>query len=85
VPATPHGDAVMVNLLGDLWSTSDGQSEPPWSELLATPGLALHLYGKTTARPGRKMGHFTLVGDAVGTLHERADAAFALLADRVAP
>ena len=28
-------------------------------ELLADPGLKLHLYGKTQARPGRKMGHIT--------------------------
>ena len=27
------------------------------------PGLRLHLYGKTEARPGRKMGHFTVVAD----------------------
>ena len=27
--------------------------------ILATPGLIPHLYGKTEARPGRKMGHVT--------------------------
>jgi 5-(carboxyamino)imidazole ribonucleotide synthase len=50
--------AVMVNLLGDLWS--DG--EPNWSGLLERPNLRLHLYGKREARPGRKMGHFTVLG-----------------------
>lgn len=50
--------AVMVNLLGDLWS--DG--EPKWSRLLERPNLRLHLYGKHEARPGRKMGHFTVLG-----------------------
>ena len=50
--------AVMVNLLGDLWS--DG--EPKWSTLLERPNLRLHLYGKHEARPGRKMGHFTMLG-----------------------
>jgi 5-(carboxyamino)imidazole ribonucleotide synthase len=50
--------AVMVNLLGDLWSAG----EPPWPALLARPGLRLHLYGKHQARPGRKMGHFTVLG-----------------------
>lgn len=48
--------AVMVNLLGDLWA----EGEPPWYELLALPGLSLHLYGKKQARPGRKMGHVTI-------------------------
>lgn len=51
--------AVMVNLLGDLWSGG----EPQWSVLLSRPGLKLHLYGKEEARAGRKMGHFTVVGD----------------------
>ncbi|MCE7903632.1 MAG: ATP-grasp domain-containing protein, partial [Gammaproteobacteria bacterium PRO9] len=48
---------VMVNLLGDLWT--DG--EPPWAALLDHHGLRLHLYGKREARPGRKMGHFTVM------------------------
>ncbi len=30
-----------------------------WPEILATPGLIPHLYGKAEARPGRKMGHVT--------------------------
>ncbi|MEO7387594.1 MAG: 5-(carboxyamino)imidazole ribonucleotide synthase, partial [Gammaproteobacteria bacterium] len=49
--------AVMVNLLGDLWSAG----EPKWSALLSRPDLRLHLYGKHEARPGRKMGHFTVL------------------------
>jgi 5-(carboxyamino)imidazole ribonucleotide synthase len=48
--------AAMVNLLGDLWA--DG--EPDWSLSLADPDVSLHLYGKTSARPGRKMGHITV-------------------------
>jgi 5-(carboxyamino)imidazole ribonucleotide synthase len=51
--------AAMVNLLGDLWSGG----EPHWSAALGEPGVHLHLYGKQEARPGRKMGHMTLVGD----------------------
>ncbi|MEW5890686.1 MAG: 5-(carboxyamino)imidazole ribonucleotide synthase [Pseudomonadota bacterium] len=53
-----HCAAVMVNLLGDLWR--DGKP-PHWPELLAEPNLKLHLYGKHHARPGRKMGHFTVI------------------------
>jgi 5-(carboxyamino)imidazole ribonucleotide synthase len=55
--AQQHSAAVMVNLLGDIWQPS----EPNWSALLAFPNLKLHLYGKHSARPGRKMGHFTVV------------------------
>jgi len=54
-PARIGPPAAMANLLGDLWR--DG--EPAWDRALARPGVALHLYGKTSARPGRKMGHLT--------------------------
>jgi 5-(carboxyamino)imidazole ribonucleotide synthase len=50
--------AAMANLLGDLWR--DG--EPDWGAALAVPGVRLHLYGKASARPGRKMGHLTACG-----------------------
>jgi 5-(carboxyamino)imidazole ribonucleotide synthase len=48
---TPHSKAVMHNLLGD---DING-----WADLLKDPKSCLHLYGKTDARPGRKMGHVT--------------------------
>ncbi len=51
--------AVMVNLIGDLWSAG----EPPWREVLALPEARLHLYGKAAPAPGRKMGHVTLLDD----------------------
>ncbi|MEO1528170.1 MAG: 5-(carboxyamino)imidazole ribonucleotide synthase [Planctomycetota bacterium] len=47
--------AAMANLLGDLWSNG----EPAWDECLAEPGVELHLYGKSEAKVGRKMGHVT--------------------------
>lgn len=52
----------MANLLGDLWPEG-GTKEPDWSAALAEPGVHLHLYGKTHARPGRKMGHLTALGE----------------------
>ena len=52
----PLCPAAMFNLLGDLWA----KGEPDWSPVLALPGGVLHLYGKTQARPGRKMGHLTV-------------------------
>jgi 5-(carboxyamino)imidazole ribonucleotide synthase len=51
-----HTPAVMVNLLGDIWSAG----EPRWEAVLGHPGAHLHLYGKREARPGRKMGHVTV-------------------------
>jgi 5-(carboxyamino)imidazole ribonucleotide synthase len=46
-----HSDAVMLNLLG-----ADALG---WEARTLAPGQSLHLYGKTDARPGRKMGHLT--------------------------
>ena len=34
-----------------------------WAAALAEPDARLHLYGKAEARPGRKMGHLTVLGD----------------------
>ncbi len=50
--AIRHSDAVMKNLVGEAETAL-------WPDILATPGLIPHLYGKQAARPGRKMGHVT--------------------------
>jgi len=57
-----HSPAVMLNLLGDLWFASDEAEAqtPDWAAVLALPGVHLHLYGKSAARRGRKMGHLTV-------------------------
>jgi 5-(carboxyamino)imidazole ribonucleotide synthase len=51
--------AAMANLLGDLWQ--DG--EPNWRAAAAFPEVKLHLYGKLSPKPGRKMGHLTAMAD----------------------
>lgn len=45
-----HSDVVMTNLLGEAMQE--------WQRLAREPGVGLHLYGKTEARRGRKMGHY---------------------------
>jgi 5-(carboxyamino)imidazole ribonucleotide synthase len=50
--------AAMANLLGDLWQAG----EPNWVEVCQQSDVKLHLYGKLSARPGRKMGHLTALG-----------------------
>jgi 5-(carboxyamino)imidazole ribonucleotide synthase len=76
LPATRHSDAVMKNLVGP-------QETALWPRIVATPGLIPHLYGKSEARPGRKMGHVTRlfprgslpgafgIADALGVLAEK--------------
>jgi 5-(carboxyamino)imidazole ribonucleotide synthase len=56
----------MLNLLGDIWP-HEGQSDaaPPWDQVLALPGVHLHLYGKTKPSKGRKMGHLNVTGATV--------------------
>ena len=56
-----HSAAVMLNLLGDLWFPTNGaETSPPWAAVLGLVGVHLHLYGKSSPRPGRKMGHLTV-------------------------
>ena len=51
-PTDARGHAAMVNFVGRL---------PARARTLAVPGLHLHDYGKREARPGRKLGHATVV------------------------
>jgi len=64
--------SVMVNIVGPR----DVEGLPPLHEafrhvLARDPGLKVHLYGKEI-RPGRKLGHVTVVGDNLPDLLARA-------------
>jgi 5-(carboxyamino)imidazole ribonucleotide synthase len=52
-----HSDAVMENIIGEEFSHWPG---------LAARRVALHLYGKSSLRPGRKLGHFTTLSPLSG-------------------
>ena len=72
--------SIMLNLLGDLWFQPGGQERtPPWAEVLAMAGTHLHLYGKDSARPGRKMGHLNITGASVAQVRATALRACQLL------
>jgi 5-(carboxyamino)imidazole ribonucleotide synthase len=75
-----HSPAIMLNLLGDLWFR-EGQEErtPPWAQVLALRGTHLHLYGKQSARVGRKMGHLNVTGASVDGVRSTALEAAAIL------
>jgi len=82
-----HSPAIMVNLLGDLWfdanavhaERSERAVTPPWSQVLALPGTHLHLYGKLSARPGRKMGHLNITAPTVAQVRDTAAKVMELL------
>ena len=63
----PGGTSVMLNIIG---------AEPDTRALLALPNVHVHLYGKSP-RPGRKLGHVTIVApnpDAADRLTAKASA-----------
>jgi len=80
-----HSPCFMLNLLGDLWFPGGvdqgvtAQQEPDWAAVLALSGTHLHLYGKTEARKGRKMGHLTVTGDTAQAARDVALKAAAIL------
>ncbi len=57
--AMTHQAVVMLNLLGDRWA----HGEPNFALAASDSAAHLHLYGKSEAKPGRKMGHLTVVGN----------------------
>jgi len=62
--------AAMVNLIGsdvEVLTSRDARCN-----LFSVPGAVLHLYGKRTVRPGRKMGHVTFMADRREVAAERA-------------
>jgi 5-(carboxyamino)imidazole ribonucleotide synthase len=64
--------AVMVNILGTRHGPATVDGLP---EALAITGASVHIYGKLVSRPGRKMGHVTVLGESIADAEERALAA----------
>lgn len=54
-----YSPCAMANLLGEVWE----KGEPNWAKALENENVKLHLYGKSEARKGRKMGHLTAVAE----------------------
>ncbi len=65
----------MANLLGDLWE----HGEPDWAAAAAFENVKIHLYGKTGAKPGRKMGHLVALGSNTASAADTVRAARAAL------
>jgi 5-(carboxyamino)imidazole ribonucleotide synthase len=75
--------SVMLNILGEAWFEGAQAREPDWAAVLAHRGAKLHLYGKTEARIGRKMGHLTVVARTAEDARAEAVAIAPLVAQRV--
>lgn len=63
--------AVMVNLLGEKGFSGPVKYEG-LDELMSTPGVHVHLYGKTETKPFRKMGHVTVCSPDLKTAQDLA-------------
>ncbi len=61
VPADTQNycSVAMVNILGDAWK----DNVFPSASLFDDVNIKVHLYGKSGAKPGRKMGHFNVMAD----------------------
>jgi 5-(carboxyamino)imidazole ribonucleotide synthase len=66
----------MVNIQGDSHASGVIAN---YGEVLADPGVHLHLYGKLESRPGRKMGHVTVLAETVEVARNRAERAAAVV------
>lgn len=64
--------AVMINLLGEPGYEGKVRYEG-LTECLAVEGIKLHLYGKKTTKPFRKMGHVTVLAPTIEQAKEKAD------------
>jgi len=60
----------MLNVMGEMWSGGT----PDWAAVLAHDGARLHLYGKSGARAGRKMGHINVLADDADAAAASAEA-----------
>ena len=63
--------SVMINLLGDLWSSKELEKN-----LIDSDGVFYHLYNKNIPKNGRKMGHFTVINDSLNMANKIADDIF---------
>jgi 5-(carboxyamino)imidazole ribonucleotide synthase len=62
-----------------LGSDPNFSNLPPWNKVLAMSGMHLHLYGKSEARKGRKMGHLTITASTADQARTLANQAAAIL------
>ena len=63
-----HCAVAMVNILGDAWKNN----RLPVETLFNDVNVKVHLYGKSGAKPGRKMGHFNVMSENIADAYKHA-------------
>jgi 5-(carboxyamino)imidazole ribonucleotide synthase len=64
--------SVMLNLLGEP-NYSGNAIYTGFNESIAIEGVNVHIYGKTTTKPYRKMGHVTIIDETIEKAKAKAD------------
>ena len=64
--------SMMVNLLGAEGYAGKTHYEG-LEDILSIPDVFVHLYGKTDTKPGRKMGHVTIISNEKQELIHQAN------------
>lgn len=62
----------MLNVTGEQNFSGPAVYEN-YAALLGHKGIHLHLYGKSNTKPNRKMGHITVTGSDMNSVHSRID------------
>lgn len=66
----PHKLSAMVNVLGSSGYEGDAKYVG-LQEILKLDGAHIHLYGKKTTKPSRKMGHIIIMDDDLASLQQK--------------
>ncbi|MEM8844732.1 MAG: 5-(carboxyamino)imidazole ribonucleotide synthase [Pseudomonadota bacterium] len=66
---TNYCAVAMVNILGDAWK----DNVLPANALFEDVNVKVHLYGKSGAKPGRKMGHFNVLSENITEVRQHAE------------
>lgn len=66
-----HSHSLMMNLIGEPKYSGKAKYEGI-ETVMAMEGIYVHLYGKLDTRPGRKMGHITIIGDDTANMIEQS-------------
>jgi 5-(carboxyamino)imidazole ribonucleotide synthase len=67
-----HRHTAMINLVGEEGYTGKTKVDG-LEKCLEIPEFYLHLYGKSTTKPNRKMGHATILGDNFDEIKQKTD------------
>lgn len=71
-PELREAASVMINVLGQR---SGSPTTGGFTDALSQKGIAVHIYGKESVRPKRKMGHVTATGQDPAEVRARAEQA----------